>query len=176
MTHILWNHILDHVFGAAGKQGLKKGMKSRIQNEYKINVKRKIKIIKRKTRRRSSVSSRAIASRTAYLAQKESTRALVQSRMKYFVDVYASLGIELKPSGRIAIRDSRSRWGSCSSKGNLNFHWKLGVIPVHLSDYIIVHELCHLKEFNHGAGFWNLVAQVCPEYEAYKAELRHIRL
>lgn len=101
---------------------------------------------------------------------------MVQERLMYFIDQYKKNGVELRPSGRIAIRNCRSRWGSCSSKGNLNFHWKLGIIPQHLSDYVIVHELCHLKEFNHGKQFWKLVEVVCPLYSEYKAELRLIHL
>ncbi len=73
---------------------------------------------------------------------------------------------------RISIRNQRTRWGSCSRKGNLNFSYKILFLPEHLSDYIIVHEICHLKEFNHSKNFWNLVAKTIPDYLEKRRELR----
>jgi predicted metal-dependent hydrolase len=75
---------------------------------------------------------------------------------------------------RVAVRNQRRRWGSCSSLGNLNFNYRLIFLPRHLCDYVIVHELCHLKELNHGPNFWAEVAKVLPEYLALEAELRVI--
>lgn len=74
--------------------------------------------------------------------------------------------------GRVAIRDQRSRWGSCSSKHNLNFNWKLIMAPPQVLDYVVIHELCHLHEFNHSARFWRLVSAQMPEYEAWKKWLK----
>ena len=74
--------------------------------------------------------------------------------------------------GRIAIRDQKSRWGSCSRKGNLNFNWKLIMAPPPALDYVVIHELCHLHEFNHSPRFWQLVAAQMPEYESWKKWLK----
>ncbi len=74
--------------------------------------------------------------------------------------------------GRITIRNQRSRWGSCSAYGNLNFNYKLIFLPERLLDYVIVHELCHLQELNHSPAFWSLVADIMPEYPKYIKELR----
>jgi len=75
---------------------------------------------------------------------------------------------------RISIRNQKTRWGSCSRKGNLNFNYKI----VHLSkkylSYIIVHELCHLKEFNHSERFWNLVAETIPDYKEIRKEFKNL--
>ena len=73
---------------------------------------------------------------------------------------------------RVTIRNQKSRWGSCSQSKNLNFNYKLIFLPEHLLDYVIVHELCHLRELNHSRNFWSLVEGVLPEYKAHKKQLR----
>lgn len=168
MTSSKLQNILQEILGFKKIRhgGFVYGSQQRLRRRIKYGI---------RIRSRKKVCS-ATSTPTQYLLQKEKTRALVQERISHFIDQYKKYGIDLRPSGRIAIRDSRSRWGSCSSKGNLNFHWKLGIIPQHLSDYVIVHELCHLKEFNHGKQFWELVELVCPEYRDCKAELRMIYL
>lgn len=74
--------------------------------------------------------------------------------------------------GRVAVRDQRTRWGSCSSKHNLNFSWKLIMAPPQALDYVVVHELCHLHEFNHSPRFWARVGSVMPDYEIWKKWLK----
>lgn len=78
--------------------------------------------------------------------------------------------------GRVAIRNQKSRWGSCSKKGNLNFNYRIVLLPAHLADYVIVHELCHIGEFNHSRKFWVLVAQAAPDWRRHRAELKRVRL
>jgi len=72
----------------------------------------------------------------------------------------------------IAIKDQTSRWGSCSSKGNLNFNYKIIYLRPALADYLIVHELCHLGELNHSKRFWELVFKTSPDYVKINKELR----
>lgn len=94
------------------------------------------------------------------------TRKLVEARVKHFAPV---IGVTY---GRIAVRIQRTRWGSCSSKGNLNFNCLLALVPAEVLDYIVVHELCHLKELNHSARFWEEVARVLPDFKSCEKWLR----
>lgn len=105
-----------------------------------------------------------------YLEHKEKAREIAIDRLAYFNQHY-----KLKYN-KIAIRNQKSRWGSCSSKGNLNFNYKIALLPSHLSDYVIVHELCHIGQFNHSQKFWDLVAETLPNPELLQAELKKIRI
>jgi len=71
---------------------------------------------------------------------------------------------KFKPYGKVVVRDVVSRWGSCSSRGNLSFNWRIIFTPREVFYYVVVHEFCHLKELNHGKKFWSWVAKLCPDY------------
>ena len=72
----------------------------------------------------------------------------------------------------VRIKDQRSRWGSCSGRGNLNFNWRILMAPEPVCDYVIIHELCHLVHMDHSERFWKLVESVCPQYRRYRTWLR----
>ncbi len=120
-------------------------------------------------RRRKRIRRKALNPKR-YLELKESARALVLTRLDSYNQHYRY------KIGKVAIRNQRSRWGSCSSKGNLNFNYKIILLPVELQDYIIVHELCHLKQFNHSKDFWDLVAETIPQWQKLRAHLLKMRL
>lgn len=102
-----------------------------------------------------------------YLARKEEALNFVEKRIRYFNKIYNF------KFNKINIKNQKTRWGSCSKKGNLNFNYKILLLPEYIAGYIIVHELCHLKEFNHSHKFWNLVAKTIPSYLEIQKELKH---
>ena len=75
--------------------------------------------------------------------------------------------------GRITIRNQKTRWGSCSSKGNLNFNCLLMLAPDEVVDYVVIHELCHLIEMNHSKAFWKQVEQMMPDYKKHRKWLKY---
>ena len=81
-----------------------------------------------------------------------------------------------KSVGRVGVRDPKSRWGSCSSKGVLSFSWRLVLAPEAVIDYVVAHEVAHLVEMNHGPRFWRLVASLVPDVAKSRAWLRRHRL
>ena len=103
-----------------------------------------------------------------YVKHREAARVLVLARL---YELNAHYGFSYN---RVAIRNQKSCWGSCSAKKNLNFNYKLLFLFPDLRDYVIVHELCHLKELNHSHRFWQLVARTCPLYRIHKRELKSL--
>ena len=83
----------------------------------------------------------------------------IPGRVEYFAQ---RVGVTY---GRITIRNQKTRWGSCSSKGNLNFNCLLMLTPPEVIDYVVVHELCHRKEMNHSKAFWSEVEKILPDYK-----------
>lgn len=104
--------------------------------------------------------------RKEYLARKVEALEFVQERVEYFNRFYDFT------FNRINIRNQRTRWGSCSRKGNLNFNYKILFLSASAADYLVVHELCHLEEFNHSTKFWQLVAKTVPNYRKVRGELK----
>lgn len=90
----------------------------------------------------------------------------IPQRVEHFAPI---VGVDY---GRITIRNQRSRWGSCSAKGNLNFNCLMMLMPEEIRDYIVVHELCHRLVMNHSAAFWQQVERVLPGYKKYRKWLR----
>lgn len=105
-----------------------------------------------------------------YLKNKEIARQIITTRVKYFTRLY---GFKID---KIAIRSQKTRWGSCSKDGNLNFNYKLIYLTPEMMDYVIVHELCHTDQFNHSKKFWFLVSEIIPNYKEIRKELKKINI
>lgn len=77
-------------------------------------------------------------------------------------EIAEKLGVEIN---RLSVKDTTSRWGSCSRDGNISLSWRLGLAPLYVLDYVIAHEAAHLRQMNHSAAFWQVVENICPEYK-----------
>ncbi len=122
---------------------------------------------------------------TVYLPegmQKESKKQLIRKTLvlwykKCFSDIIDekireySLQLKVAPL-KVVIKEQKTRWGSCSSKGNINLNWRLVMAPISVIDYVIVHELCHMKIMNHSKDFWNQVELIMPNYNVRRKWLR----
>ena len=97
---------------------------------------------------------------------------LLKNYLMENVEKYSRL-IGVKP-GTVKVKLVKSKWGSCSKSGNLNFNLLILCLPKHLIDYVIVHELCHLMEFNHSKKFWILVKTHCPNYKQDILEIKNL--
>ena len=119
-------------------------------------------------RRRRSANRRTKpqTGRKRYLEYKEAARTLALTRLEHFNLHY---GFEYNT---ISIKNTKTRWGSCSSKKNINFNYKIIFLKPEERDYVIVHELCHLKEMNHGANFWKLVEEQSPDWRIHRQAIR----
>ena len=104
------------------------------------------------------------------LTREESAQVqdLFSSKVEYYAAV---MGVTY---GRITIRNQKTRWGSCSSKGNLNFNYRLAYLPEELLDYVGVHELAHRIYMDHSERFWQKVAQYFPDYKNCRKKLKEI--
>lgn len=100
----------------------------------------------------------------------ERAKRIFPERTAYFAK---RMGVDY---GRITIREQKTRWGSCSSKGNLNFNWKLVLLDPELLDYVVVHELAHRREMNHSVAFWKVVEAELPDYRERRRRLKECRI
>jgi len=101
-------------------------------------------------------------------SDKEKAMLFVKSRLEYYNVFYDFKYAEVR------VKDQRTRWGSCSGKRNLNFNFRLLRLPQELADYVIVHELCHLKELNHSRRFWLLVEKAIPDCQSRRKKLKRV--
>lgn len=97
---------------------------------------------------------------------KKKADEVIHDRLQFFNEQYGFI------YNRVTLRNQKSRWGSCSRLKNLNFNWRLIMAPIEVIDYVVVHELCHLKEMNHSSRFWKLVENTIPHYQSCRRWLR----
>jgi predicted metal-dependent hydrolase len=106
------------------------------------------------------------------VTQEERAQRILEtdSRLK---EVVTRLSIQMGVSPRsVKVAHQTSRWGSCSSLGNLRFSWRMARLPADVFDYVVIHELAHLRHMNHSPRFWAVVAAVCPDHKSHRRWLR----
>lgn len=102
-------------------------------------------------------------------AKRRRVRDLIAGRVDHYCE---KMGVSV---GRIAVRNQKTRWGSCSAKGNVNFNYLLAYLPEKLLDYVVIHELAHRKHMDHSKEFWEEVKRYCPDYKECRKQLREYR-
>ena len=120
----------------------------------------------KKTKERFEAEPTEKLTREKVIALAEEALKVIPARVEYFARV---IGVTY---GKITIRNQKTRWGSCSSKGNLNFNCLLMLAPPEVLDYVVVHELCHRKQMNHSKAFWSEVEKVFPDYKEARKWLK----
>ncbi|AHB40198.1 TPA: M48 family peptidase [candidate division WWE3 bacterium] len=105
-------------------------------------------------------------SKRHYLENKTVARKVILECLEFFAHLY---GVKYR---KVAIRNQKTKWGSCSKARNLNFNYKVALLPKDQRDYVIVHELCHLIEFNHSKRFWAEVERTIPNYKEVRRKVR----
>jgi len=145
-----------------------------------FNFYRRRKIRRNRTRTRSRrirKSAQHKSNHPDYLANKTAAHRIIIERLEHFAAEYTRLDptyVAVMKYRRVSIRNQRSRWGSCSAQKNLNFNYRLVHLSPELRDYVIVHELCHLVELNHGRAFWSLVEKMIPNAHALSHTIRRM--
>lgn len=120
----------------------------------------------KKTKERFEAEPTEKLTREKVIALAEEALKVIPERVEYFAKV---IGVTY---GKITVRNRKTRWGSCSSKGNLNFNCLLMLAPPEVLDYVVVHELCHRKQMNHSKAFWLEVEKVLPNYKEVRKWLK----
>lgn len=120
---------------------------------------------------RLRAGARIMAERPSYTDRervegRKQAAEVIKARCRYYAPV---MGVSY---GTVTIREQKTRWGSCSTKGNLNFNWKLVLMPPEILDYVVVHELAHRIQMNHSAAFWAEVGKILPDYKERRQWLK----
>ncbi len=116
--------------------------------------------------RQLTLNSSLTAGEALVNALKSEARQFFAMRLAHYVQL---MGVPLPP---LRLSSARTRWGSCNHRGQISLNWRLVMLPEPLIDYVVVHELAHLREMNHSPRFWSVVAQLCPEWQLRRQELK----
>lgn len=164
------------------QRGLRLRIEKFIQSKAEWIEKQRSRLLKHNARREEAFAkrrrvvptfSKTQEKRAHFKAHKDEALRMISERVMYFYNLYIQHYGEVK-RGEIKVKSQSSRWGSCSRKGNLNFNYTLLFLEPEERDYVIVHEICHLYEFNHGASFWRHVAFVVPDYMRIRKGMKNI--
>ena len=138
------------------------------EEEVKRFIASRVEWLERARERSARLTPVSPLGKRAYREHRARALSLVRERLEYFNTQYR---VRI---GTVSIGRAKSRWGSCTRNGNLRFNYRIVFLDTALVDYIVVHELCHCKEFNHSKAFWALVAETIPDYAKCRQRLRLI--
>ncbi len=140
--------------------------------QWKDWIEKKVLLQKERARQRQALekksSERFTPEQRRYLERecRQAAKEYIPKKAEYYADI---LGVSFD---RVRIAEQKTRWGSCSERGTLSFNWKLMLAPEGVLDYVIVHEVCHLKEMNHSKKFWAWVEFLLPGYKEQRKWLK----
>ena len=160
--HIAFSVEAGGIINVRAPYGISEKQIKEILHKHEEWILKQLQIEEEKAKERSCLPKLSGAEREAL--GKEAAR-LIPQRVRYYATM---LDVEY---GRITIRCQKTRWGSCSARGNLNFNCLLMLAPPEVLDYVVVHELCHRKEMNHSKAFWAEVEKILPDYRKAKGWL-----
>ena len=141
---------------------------NRFIDEHEDWIKQKLDFVRQKSDNRYGTGAPGVECLSKQ--ELDNIKDTFEKRVQHYCDI---MNVRV---GRITIRNQKTRWGSCSSKGNVNFNYQLYYMPQELMDYVIVHELSHRRYMNHSAEFWAEVEKYCPEYRIYRKQLKEYEL
>ena len=141
---------------------------NRFIDEHEDWIKQKLDFVRQKSDNRHGTGAPGVECLSKQ--ELDNIKDTFEKRVQFYCDI---MNVSV---GRITIRNQKTRWGSCSSKGNVNFNYQLYYMPQELMDYVIVHELSHRRYMNHSAEFWEEVEKYCPEYRTYRKQLKEYEL
>lgn len=140
----------------------------RFIDSHKKWVIEKVRLAGERQREKTSMELSPLSELSAQ--ERKAVKERITDRVQYYG---ARMGVVYE---RISVRDQKTRWGSCSAKGNLNFNYRLYYLPEELLDYVVVHELSHRRHMNHSKEFWQEVETYFPDYRTCRKRLRDIAL
>ncbi|PID83300.1 metal-dependent hydrolase [Candidatus Campbellbacteria bacterium] len=150
------------VFKSQNELQIKRPKKLLFFNAQKFILKNKTLILKKLQKLKQQNLQKVSLSQKEFQKRKDDFLKKAEEKVEYFNSFYNF------KYNKITIKNQKTKWGSCSSKGNLNFNYRIFLLDQKILNYVIVHELCHLDQMNHSKKFWNLVEQTIPDYKETK--------
>lgn len=144
------------------------GRRIRIEHRVSLNEKHiRVEMLNDNELLVTSAPGRTVPFEKVYdLWLRNQAKYIIPKRVSYLAEIHGFT------TGRVSIRNQKTRWGSCAHNGNLSFNSKLMMFDPEILDYVIIHELCHLREMNHSAKFWKNVEAIIPHYKDLKSKLK----
>ena len=164
-------HTDGSVIVRAPERMTKKELNSFLERHWKWILEKRA-VMQQRERNRQEASDQGKERFPVYETLSAAQKRQIKEKIAQRVEKYSAvMHVQVN---RITVRNQKTRWGSCSSKGNVNFNYRLAYLPQELLDYVVIHELAHRKYMNHSKEFWFEVEKFCPDYRSCKKSLREL--